>query len=53
MNVAIRPEYRFLWVERLVDGTEVTHTLDIKQVTPLQSWRGYTECVCMEHLDGG
>jgi head-tail adaptor len=45
----IRPEYRFVWVEKLIGGIDVTHYLDIKQVTPLVKQRGYTECTCTEH----
>jgi head-tail adaptor len=48
-RIAIRPEHRFVWVEKLIGGTVVTHYLDIKQTTPLVKRRGYTECVCTEH----
>jgi head-tail adaptor len=51
-RVAIRPGYRFVWLERLIGGTELTHNLDIKQVVPLQTRRGYTECLCTEHISG-
>lgn len=48
-RVAIQSVHRFVWVERLIGGTAITHYLDIKQVAPLQKQRGYTECVCTEH----
>lgn len=48
-RIAILPVHRFVWVETLIGGTAVTHYLDIKQVAPLVSRRGYTECVCTEH----
>lgn len=51
-TIAVRPEYRFVWVERLIGGVEVTHYLDIKQVVPLVTKRGYTECLCTEHIGG-
>jgi head-tail adaptor len=51
-RVAIKQEHRFLWTERLIGGTEVSHVLDIKQVTPLVRQRGYTECLCTEHVGG-
>ena len=49
-QIAIRPEHRFVWVERLIGGTEITHYLDIKQVVPLITRRGYSECLCQEFL---
>lgn len=48
-RVAILPEHRFVWTQRLIGGTAVTRYLDIKQVTPLTTRRGYTECVCTDH----
>lgn len=48
-RLAIKPVHRFVWIERLIGGVDVTHYLDIKQVTPLVKQRGYTECVCTEH----
>jgi head-tail adaptor len=51
-QIAIRPEYRFVWVETLIGGTDVTHYLDIKQIVPLQTRRGYTQCLCTEHVGG-
>lgn len=51
-RTSIRQEHRFVWIERLIGGTQVTHYLDIKQVVPLQSRRGYTECLCTEHIGG-
>lgn len=51
-SIAIRPEYRFVWLERLLGGTEVTHILDVKQVVPLVTKRGYTQVMCTENLNG-
>lgn len=51
-NVSISPEHRFIWVEHLLNGTSSTHYFDIKQVTPLQQYRGYTQVMCVEHEDG-
>lgn len=51
-RVAIRPIHRFVWVETLIGGTQTTRYLDIKQVAPLVSRRGYTECICTEHIGG-
>lgn len=51
-SIAVRQQYRFVWIEILLAGTEVTHYLDINQVTPLVTRRGYTECLCTEHLGG-
>jgi head-tail adaptor len=48
-RISILPVHRFVWVETLIGGTQVTHYLDIKQVAPLVNRRGYTECVCTEH----
>lgn len=51
-TLAVKPEYRFIWIERLLCGDEVTHYLDIKQVIPLITQRGFTECLCTEHSVG-
>lgn len=51
-RIAIRQEHRFVWIERLIGGTAITHYLDIKQVVPLVKQRGYTECLCTEHVGG-
>lgn len=51
-RVAIRQDHRFVWVERLRGGATFTHLLDVKQVVPLVRQRGYTECLCTEHVGG-
>lgn len=51
-RVFILPVHRFVWLERLIGGTEFTHYLDIKQVTPLVTERGYTQCLCTERFIG-
>lgn len=51
-TLVVKPENRFVWVEYLINGTSGTHYLDIKHVIPLQNRRGYTECLCLEHLSG-
>jgi head-tail adaptor len=51
-RLVIRQDHRFAWVERLIGGVSFTHYLDIKQVTPLTKFRGYTECLCTEHVGG-
>ena len=51
-NVPIKQAHRFVWVEKLRGGAQYTHYFDIKQVVPLQKQRGYTECLCSEHVGG-
>lgn len=51
-RIAIRQEHRFVWIEQLIGGTQITHCLDIKQVVPLVKQRGYSECLCTEHVGG-
>ena len=51
-TVVVQQDHRFTWVETLLNGSEVTHYLDIKHVIPLQNRRGYTECLCTEHVNG-
>jgi len=49
-RVFILPVHRFVWVQRLIGGTSMTHYLDIKQVTPMLTRKGYTECMCSERF---
>ena len=51
-TVAIRPTHRFMWNERLLGGVDVPHVLDVKQVIPLVTKRGYTQIMCTENLNG-
>jgi head-tail adaptor len=48
-RIAVKQSHRFVWVERLIGGTETTHYLDIKHAGPDRKRRGYTECICTEH----
>lgn len=51
-RVAILQAHRFVWIENIRSGGNTTHYLDIKQVVNLQKPRGYTECICSEHVGG-